>query len=83
MTNPELPEPASFDELIQFLAVTTRDAAAERGSLTQEQAEVAIWQTVQGLPAERMASLNQRLWLDAVEGFCNLYVKPVIEAKRH
>ena len=30
-----------------------------------------------------MASLNRRLWIDAVEGFYKLYVKPVVEAERH
>lgn len=87
MTNPIQPtvdtEAATFDELIQFLAQTIRDAAAERGSLTQEQAEEAVWQAVQALGEERMASLHQRLWIDAVEGFYKLYVKPVIEAERH
>jgi hypothetical protein len=63
--------------------VTIRDAEAQRGTLTEEQAKASVWETVQALPADQMASLNRRLWLDAVEGFYKLYVKPVVEAERH
>jgi hypothetical protein len=76
-------EAASFDELIEFLAVTIRDAAAQRGMLTEDQAKAAVWETVQTLPSDQMASLSRRLWIDAVEGFYKLYVKPVVEAERH
>jgi len=77
-----MPEAANFEELIEFIAEALRDAAGETG-LTREQAEVAVLEAVRVLPPERLASLQERLWRDAVEGFFKVYVDPVMKAERH
>ena len=74
---------ATFEQLLEFIAETLRDAAAKKDGLTREQSEVAVLEAVRALPPDRLAGLQDRLWRDAVEGFFKVYVDPVVEAERH
>ena len=76
-------EAASFEELLEFIAQTLRDAAAKKDGLTREESEVAVLEAVRVLPPDRLAGLQERLWRDAVEGFFKVYVDPVMKADRH
>ena len=60
---------ATFEELLEFIAQTLRDAAAKKDGLTREESEVAVLEVVRVLLPDRLAELQERLWRDAVEGF--------------
>jgi len=76
-------ETATFEQLLEFIAETLRDAAAKKDGLTRDEAEDAVLEAVRALPPERLAGIQERLWWDAVEGFFKVYVDPVMEGERH
>jgi hypothetical protein len=44
-----MPTAATFEQLIEFIAETLRDASAKKDGLTREEAEVAVLEAVRAL----------------------------------